>query len=83
MYTQTISRQQPRRQKMGYAELLKQLKLSHEIFDALTQLQMSMEIAEIHPANKMMVRVWEAKVESLRAELQTQVGNLRTEIKAL
>lgn len=47
---------------------LNALKLQNEILDAMLHLSMSREIAEIHPANATMVRVWEAKLESLIAQ---------------
>lgn len=47
---------------------LKELKLQNEILDTMINLSLSREIAEIHPVNKMMVRVWEAKLEELLAE---------------
>lgn len=52
------------------SKTLKELKLQNELLDAMLNLSISREIAAIHPVNGMMARAWEAKVDSLRAELR-------------
>jgi hypothetical protein len=46
-----------------------EIKYARELIDAMSYLQTAKEIAEIHPVNKMMVRVWEAKVRELEIKV--------------